>query len=288
MNEENNTIYHRVTLNPMKIRQAATLNMNGCWWLYSIGIFIYYILLDVIINIVSLYFPSGYLSLDMSQMSEELQQYVSSGMKIPVLLLLYTLLMSGALILGRTIYTLMVLRNRVAIPRAMFEGFSGSGYFKALLIYILREFLIGIGLMCFVIPGIILAYSYRQVFFALAENGDRSVLECFRESRRMMVGNKMTAFQLDLMYLPPILISYLPSYLLGSYGIADTTTLGGILLYYLVQVPYFMTMGNYYMGQTVFYELILYGRFCDFKYQGEDFFRKIDQSNREDFTNGDE
>lgn len=274
MTEENNRTYYRITLNPMKIRRAATLNLNGCWWLYSIGIFIYYILLDVIINIVGIYFPSGNLSLNTLQVSEQLQKYLASDVKIPVLFFLYAFLMSGALILGRTIYTMMVLRNRSAVPRALFEGFGR--YSRALIIYLLREFLIGVGLMCFVVPGVIFAYSYRQVFFVLAEK-DAGVLECFRESRTMMRGNKMAAFRLDMMYVPAILISYLPSYLLLAYGVADTSTLGGMLLYFLVQVPYYMTMGNYFMGQTVFYELMLFGQFRDFKYHGEDFFRKIDQ-----------
>lgn len=274
MTEENNRTYYRITLNPMKIRRAATLNLNGCWWLYSIGIFIYYILLDVIINIVGIYFPSGNLSLNTLQLSGQLQKYLTSDVKIPVLFLLYSFLMSGALILGRTIYTMMVLRNRVAVPRVMFEGFGR--YARALCIYLIRELLIGVGLMCFVVPGVILAYSYRQVFFVLAEK-DVGILECFRESRTMMQGNKMAAFRLDMMYVPAILISYLPSYVLVAYGVADTSTLGGMLLYFLVQVPYYMTMGNYFMGQTVFYELMLFGRFRDFKYHGEDFFRKIDQ-----------
>lgn len=272
MQEENRT-YFKVTLSPARIRRAATLNLNGCWWIFFIGIFIYYILSEVIINIVSLYFPSGYIAVSTAQLPSYLKEYMVSNPQIPVLLALYALLMGGALELGRTIYTLTALRDRMVIPNLMFEGFSA--YFRALAISVVRDCIITVGFMCFFVPGIVMYYSYRQVYFVLADNPKAGLLQCLRESRRMMTGNKFALFRLDMTYIFSIIVAYIPSYMVLSYAMVDTGTVSGRLMYYLVQIPFFMVMGNYYMGQTVFYELLKYGHFKDFPFKGEDFFREI-------------
>ncbi len=271
--QEENRSYFRITLSPARIRRAATLNLNGCWWIFFIGMFIYYIFSEVIINITSLYFPTGYIAVSTAQIPAFLKEYMVSNPRIPVLPGLYALLMGGALELGRTIYTLAALRDRMVIPNLMFEGFGV--YFKALAISIARDFIITVGFMCFFVPGIVMYYSYRQSYFALAENGKAGVFQCLRESRRMMSGNKMALFRLDMTYIFTIIVAYIPSYMLLAYGLVDTSTLSGMILYYLAQIPFFMVMGNYFMGQTVFYELIQCGNFKNFRFKGEDFFREI-------------
>lgn len=271
--QEENRSYFRITLSPARIRRAATLNLNGCWWIFFIGIFIYYIFSEVIINITSLYFPTGYVAVSTAQIPAFLKVYMVSNPRIPVLPGLYALLMGGALELGRTIYTLAALRDRMVIPNLMFEGFGV--YFKALAISIARDFIIAVGFMCFFVPGIVMYYSYRQSYFALAENGKAGVFKCLRESRRMMSGNKLALFRLDMTYIFTIIVAYIPSYILLAYGLVDTDTLSGMIVYYLAQIPFFMVMGNYYMGQTVFYELIQCGHFKNFHFKGEDFFREI-------------
>ena len=42
MSEEQKHSYFRIRTNPMRIRQAASMNLNGYWWIYFIGIFVYY------------------------------------------------------------------------------------------------------------------------------------------------------------------------------------------------------------------------------------------------------
>ena len=123
MSEEQKQSYFRIRTNPMRIRQAASMNLNGYWWIYFIGIFVYYFFSDILINIVSRYFPSGYMVIPMSNLPEEIQKSVTMP-QIPVVLFFYVLLMSGAFELGRAVYSLSALRNRLVIPRLVFEGFS--------------------------------------------------------------------------------------------------------------------------------------------------------------------
>lgn len=270
--------YFKISMNPLKIRQAASLNLNGCWWLYSIGIFIYYLFTEVTINIVNYFFPTGYITLSMARLPADVQASMKEASvsmpQIPVLLVLYMLLMSGAFELGRTFYTMIALRDRILIPRVVFDGFGY--YMQATMIFLVRYILIALGSMCFLIPGIYLFYSYRQAFYVFLESDQKlGVIESLRESRKIMRGNKMSLFRLDISYVFLLLLSYMPSYLLVLYGVVNVNGLSGMLLFYLLQVPYFMAMGNYYMGQTVFYELIRFGDFGKFPYQGEEFFRKI-------------
>ena len=51
------------------------------------------------------------------------------------------------------------------------------------------------------IPGIIKGYEYMMIPYLLAENPDMSRQDAFAESKRMMDGNKMDAFVLDLSFI---------------------------------------------------------------------------------------
>lgn len=272
MSEEQKQSYFRIRTNPMRIRQAASMNLNGYWWIYFIGIFVYYFFSDILINIVSRYFPSGYMVIPMSNLPEEIQKSVTMP-QIPVVLFFYVLLMSGAFELGRAVYSLSALRNRLVIPRLVFEGFSV--YFRATVICVIRYLLTALGFMCFFFPGIVVNYAYSQAYYLLAEDEKRSVIDCLRESRRMMVGNKLTLFRLDLTYFFLVFASYLPSYILVGNGTVSVDGINGMLTFYLLQIPYFMAMSSFCMGRTVFYELLRFGSFKNFKYRGEDFFREI-------------
>lgn len=56
------------------------------------------------------------------------------------------------------------------------------------------------GLILFIVPGIIAAYSHAMVYHILAENPDMSVSEAMAESRRIMRGNKFRLFCLQLSF----------------------------------------------------------------------------------------
>ena len=57
-----------------------------------------------------------------------------------------------------------------------------------------------IGLALFVAPGIMLAYSYRQVWFLKARHPDWSSGRCLAESAKMMRGRRWRLFKFDLSY----------------------------------------------------------------------------------------
>ena len=117
--------------------------------------------------------------------------------------------------------------------------------------------------------------TYRMVDYLLIDRPQLGAFGVLRESRRMMVGNKLTLFRLDLTYFFLVFASYLPSYILVGNGVVSVDGINGMLTFYLLQIPYFMAMSSFCMGRTVFYELLRFGSFKNFKYRGEDFFREI-------------
>ena len=81
----------------------------------------------------------------MSNLPEEIQKSVAMP-QIPVVLFFYVLLMSGAFELGRAVYSLSALRNRLVIPRLVFEGFS---VYLGNRTCVIRYLPTALGFMCF-------------------------------------------------------------------------------------------------------------------------------------------
>ncbi|MBU5316717.1 DUF975 family protein [Clostridium bornimense] len=82
-------------------------------------------------------------------------------------------------------------------------------------------FLKGLGLIClefiivllgsifFIIPGIILSLAYSQSFYILVENPEKSIFDCLKESRVMMIGYKWKLFCLYFSFIGWLLLSIL-------------------------------------------------------------------------------
>ncbi len=76
-----------------------------------------------------------------------------------------------------------------------------NNYFKAVVGLLLRDLLIIVGLILFIIPGLILTYSYRMVPYILSEDPTISATEALKKSRAMMKGNKWRCFVFDLSFI---------------------------------------------------------------------------------------
>ena len=60
-----------------------------------------------------------------------------------------------------------------------------------------------------IIPGIVASYRYRQAFYILLDAPEKGVLQCIRESKSLMAGNKLDLFLLDLSFLGWMLLDYI-------------------------------------------------------------------------------
>ena len=111
--------------------------------------------------------------------------------------------------------------------------FSGFNLFlKSSIITVLFNLAVILGTMLFVIPGIIASLMFSQSFIILAQNPEKSAIDCLKESAAIMKGNKMKLFILGLSFIGWMIVCVF------TFGI-------GFLWY----TPYYeMTMTNFYLN----------------------------------------
>jgi len=83
----------------------------------------------------------------------------------------------------------------------MFDAFRSGHYVNIVLTMFLRELFTSLWTLLLVIPGIVKHYEYLMIPYILAENPGMDRKEAFQISKRMMDGQKMETFILDLSFL---------------------------------------------------------------------------------------
>lgn len=108
--------------------------------------------------------------------------------------------LAGAIMMfGLTAVTLRALENRDEDWLATgFGGFRRPLGVTALLF--VQNLIVGFWALFLVVPGVVMAYRYRAVWYLKCENPDWGVLRCLGESAKMMKGYKGRAFLFDLYY----------------------------------------------------------------------------------------
>ncbi|MFI3211949.1 MAG: DUF975 family protein [Eubacteriales bacterium] len=86
----------------------------------------------------------------------------------------------------------------------LFDGFKYFG--TTIILQLLMSVFILLWSMLLIVPGIIKAYSYSMAFYILVENPQMSATEALDESKRIMKGNKMALFSLQLSFIGWILL----------------------------------------------------------------------------------
>ncbi len=112
-----------------------------------------------------------------------------------ILLNVLSVCVSAYIQVGIALYCLGVYKGNEVGFSTIFSRFNG---FKPILFMLLLGVAIVLGLILFVVPGIIIALMYSQVFFILAEDPDVGVIEAFNLSNQMMKNNKWQLFMLNL------------------------------------------------------------------------------------------
>lgn len=79
--------------------------------------------------------------------------------------------------------------------------FKSGSILNIFVVMFMRDLIISLFSLLFIVPGIIKSYQYRMVPYILAENPGVNWKEALAESKRMMDGEKMNAFILDLSFI---------------------------------------------------------------------------------------
>lgn len=168
---------------------------------------------------------------------------------------LYVLLITGAFMLGVSLFFLASFRGHEVAPKDVFLGFERFG--KAMGLFLFQTLFITLWSCLFLIPGIIAAIRYSQAFFILADDPEKPIRQCMDESKAMMRGNKAKYFLLNLSFIGWVLLASIPAGLIS--GIAQTMSNSpavGIcvsIIGYLLMAPVYAYMLSTFAG---FYEIL--------------------------------
>lgn len=101
--------------------------------------------------------------------------------------------------IGLTAYAMKFVRKEELDNSLIFDYFGDL--VKIAATTILMGIIIALGCVCFIVPGIYLAFSYMLVPYLLAERKDLTVTETLKLSRKMMNGHKLDYFILGLSFI---------------------------------------------------------------------------------------
>ncbi|HZK01933.1 MAG TPA: DUF975 family protein [Anaerovoracaceae bacterium] len=112
---------------------------------------------------------------------------------------LYTFIISGPLNLGYIAFIISIFRRKNTSPIEIFYGFER--FLKAFALMAVMNVLIFLWSLLLIVPGIIASFRYSMAFYIFADNPEMGIMEIIGESKRMMQGNKLKLFLLQLSFL---------------------------------------------------------------------------------------
>ena len=117
-------------------------------------------------------------------------------------------IMSTMLAMGFMRYCLGLTRGEEGSVGSIFDAFGNFFRFLGMniLIYLITSALA----FLLIIPGVVMGYAYALAPYLLMDDPGKGPVQCMRESRQMMRGNKGTLFLLDLSMLGWLLLSIIP------------------------------------------------------------------------------
>ncbi len=132
--------------------------------------------------------------------------------------LLLLLVVSGPLRAG---YSKICLNIAKGIPVTIKDTFEGFSYFKnALGVFLLSLVFTFLGLIAFIIPGIVILILLSQSFFVLVENPTLEPLEVFKVSRDLMRGYELKYLSLLLIFVAIAMLLFVTKFMFLGFLIA--------------------------------------------------------------------
>jgi len=242
------------------IRMLGRQALSGNWKSAALAMLIYIVCIAVpTLIIIALFGGFSEAALEDALMNEQLMM-PGEGLSS-----IYSLLVSGAFTFGITVYFLDLVRESKSDIGQVFSGFGY--YFKTLLLFVVMSIFILLWTLLFIIPGIIAAFRYSQAFYILADDPSKDIMQCLKESKELMKGNKTKYLCLQLsfigwyllvsaVYLVTTVISVVISIAIPgdvSFVISMVILAIGVIAMFigiLILTPYVMS------ATTVFYEMV--------------------------------
>ena len=148
-----------------------------------------------------------------SEVPHAAEEMIDSFDSTTISILLIGILIGGAIALAIGVFAAPVIevgknrfymesrqRGRAAGINCMIWGFKND-YLNIIWTMLVRNIIVILGTLCFVIPGIYFAYCYHMVPYILAENPDMRTSDVLRMSKDMMEGHKFNTWVLRFSFI---------------------------------------------------------------------------------------
>ena len=109
------------------------------------------------------------------------------------------LFIQGPISIGLATYSLAIANQKDYSYNQIFTGFKY--FFKALFLFLLFNISLLIGFICLIIPGIIIALMFSQIFYIMADDPETGVIDAFKKSVSLMKNKKLQYLGLILKYV---------------------------------------------------------------------------------------
>jgi len=111
-----------------------------------------------------------------------------------------SLLLAGPLNLGLCMYFLKISNSESPGIENIINGFQPL--LQVLLLYFVSSLLIVLGLLLFILPGIVLSMGFSMSYYIMAEQQDVTFVEALQKSWDLTQGHKMDLFLLNIRFIP--------------------------------------------------------------------------------------
>ena len=109
------------------------------------------------------------------------------------------LIIQGPISVGLATYSLAIANQKDYSYNQIFTGFKY--FFKALFLFLLFNISFLIGIICLIIPGIIIGLMFSQIFYIMADDPEMGVIDAFKKSVSLMKNKKLQYLGLILKYV---------------------------------------------------------------------------------------
>lgn len=247
-----------ITESSSNIRLLARQALDGKWKMATLAFIIYVACITVPVIILEVIF--GSLNPEALAAAVYETEELTSGSMISSISSLYAFLVTGAFTLGMTIFFLQLIRQKTTDLGHIFSGFGY--YFKTLGLYFMISLFITLWMLLLIVPGIIASLRYSQAFYILADDPTKGVMQCIRESKELMKGNKGKIFCLQCSFIPWMLLAILPFVIIAVAGgiVSVAVPVLGVIIMILGILVYLVVLcvvSTYMMSaETIFYEMV--------------------------------
>ena len=229
------------------VRAMARNVMRRKWFMSALALLIYTFLSSNLPNMLGAMIPAFKRTIYLNFVDRYYEYSTFPG--------LYSFVIEAAFTLGLAMFVLNFIRAGKVSLELLFSGFEK--FIKAFLINFIMSIIIFVGLVLFIVPGIIFGLMYSQAYYILADNPELGAIECLRKSRIMMIENKGYLFGLRLSFIGWALLAAI-SIVVGEYILQDmiiTSPVVKLLVHTVMEIPMYFVLAYLQVTNGIFYEL---------------------------------